>query len=134
MIKDGQLTMGGLIATVILSSRTIAPMSQVASLLSNYQQMKTSLAALNDLMAKDVERPEQKSFLRRPVFNGAIEFKNVTFAYPDETSYALNGVNLKIEPKERVGIVGQVGSGKSTLSKLLLGLYSPAEGLFLWTG
>lgn len=128
MIKDGQLTMGGLIATVILSSRTIAPMSQVASLLSNYQQMKTSLAALNDLMAKDVERPEQKSFLRRPVFNGAIEFKNVTFAYPDETSYALNGVNLKIEPKERVGIVGQVGSGKSTLSKLLLGLYSPAEG------
>jgi len=128
LIRAGDLTMGGLIATVILSSRTIAPMSQVASLLSNYQQMKTSLTALNDLMNKDVERPEQKSFLRRPVFKGAIELKNVSFSYPDETNQALRDINLKIEPKERVGIVGQVGSGKSTLSKLLLGLYEPTEG------
>lgn len=128
MIRAGELTMGGLIATVILSSRTIAPMSQVASLLSNYEQMKTSLSALNDLMAKDVERPEQKSFLRRPVFKGALEFKNVTFNYPDETTPALINVNLKVAPKERIGIVGQVGSGKSTLSKLILGLYEPTEG------
>lgn len=128
LIREGELTMGGLIATVILSSRTISPMSQVASLLSNYQQMKTSLSALNDLMAKDVERPEQKSFLRRPVFKGAIEFKNVNFSYPDETSLALMGVDLKINPGERVGIIGQVGSGKSTFSKLILGLYEPTEG------
>lgn len=128
LIREGDLTMGGLIATVILSSRTIAPMSQVASLLSNYEQMKTSLSALNDLMAKDVERPEQKSFLRRPVFKGAIEFKDVTFHYPDETTPALMNLNLKIAPKERIGIVGQVGSGKSTLSKLILGLYEPTEG------
>jgi ATP-binding cassette subfamily C protein LapB len=128
LIKDGALTMGGLIATVILSSRTIAPMSQVASLLSNYQQMRTSLAGLNDLMDKDVERPEQKNFLSRPVCKGAIEFKEVTFAYPGETSHAVQDVTLKIAPKERVGIIGQVGSGKSTLSKLLLGLYEPLSG------
>ncbi len=120
--------MGGLIATVILSSRTIAPMSQVASLLSNYQQMKTSLSGLNDLMAKDVERPEQKNFLRRPVFKGAVEFKNVSFSYPEETNVVLSGINLKINPNERIGIIGQVGSGKSTFSKLILGLYEPTEG------
>lgn len=128
LIKEGELTMGGLIATVILSSRTIGPMSQVASLLSNYQQMKTSLNGLNDLMAKDVERPEQKSFISRPTFKGSLEFKDVTFCYPDETNQALAGVNLKINPRERVGIVGQVGSGKSTLSKLILGLYEPESG------
>jgi len=128
LIREGDLTMGGLIATVILSSRTIAPMSQVAALLSNYQQMKTSLTALNELMEKDVERPEKKSFLRRPVFKGAIEFKNVTFNYPEETNQVLSGINIKISPKERIGIIGQVGSGKSTLSKLLLGLYEPSEG------
>lgn len=128
LIKEGLLTMGGLIATVILSSRTIAPMSQVASLLSNYQQMKTSLNALNDLMDKDVERPEHKNFLRRPVFKGAIEFKNVSFCYPEETNQALAEVSLRINPGERVGIIGQVGSGKSTFSKLLLGLYEPTEG------
>lgn len=128
LIKQGDLTMGGLIATVILSSRTIAPMSQVASLLSNYQQMKTSLSGLNDLMAKDVERPEQKNFLRRPVFKGAVEFKNVSFSYPEETNVVLSGINLKINPNERIGIIGQVGSGKSTFSKLILGLYEPTEG------
>lgn len=128
LIKEGQLTMGGLIATVILSSRSIAPMSQVASLLSNYQQMKTALNALNDLMGKEVERPENKNFLRRPVFKGALEFKNVTFAYPEETNQALSGINLRIEARERVGIIGQVGSGKSTFSKLVLGLYEPTEG------
>jgi len=128
LIKEGELTMGGLIATVILSSRTIAPMSQVASLLSSYQQMKTSLNGLNELMDKDVERPEKKNFLRRPIFRGSIEFKDVSFCYPDETNKALDGVSIKINPKERVGIIGQVGSGKSTFSKLLLGLYEPTEG------
>lgn len=128
LIREGELTMGGLIATVILSSRTISPMSQVAALLSNYQQMKTSLNALNDLMEKDVERPEKKSFLSRPVFKGSIEFKNVSFSYPDETNSALDGISLRFNPKERVGVIGQVGSGKSTLSKLILGLYEPTEG------
>ncbi|MGD9808993.1 MAG: type I secretion system permease/ATPase [Deferribacterales bacterium] len=128
LIREGELTMGGLIATVILSSRTISPMSQVAALLSNYSQMKTSLTALEDLMQKDVERPEHKNFLSRPVFKGSIEFKNVTFSYPDETTTAVDGVSLKINPKERIGIIGQVGSGKSTLSKLILGLYEPTEG------
>jgi ATP-binding cassette subfamily C protein LapB len=127
-IKEGMITMGALIATVMLSSRTIAPMSQVASLLTNYQQMRTSLAQLNALMEKDVERPEKKGFLRRPLFEGAIEFHDVTFSYPDEPQPALKNISFRINPKERVGIIGAVGSGKSTLSKLILGLYDPEEG------
>jgi len=127
-IKEGMMTMGALIATVMLASRTIAPMSQVASLLSNYQQMKTSLQALDALMQKDVERPEKKGFLRRPTFNGAIEFHDVTFCYPDEPQPAVKNVSFTIKPGERIGIIGAVGSGKSTLSKLILGLYDPDAG------
>lgn len=127
-IKEGMMTMGALIATVMLASRTIAPMSQVASLLSNYQQMKTSLQALDALMQKDVERPEKKGFLRRPTFNGAIEFHDVTFSYPDEPQPAVKNVSFTIKPGERIGIIGAVGSGKSTLSKLILGLYDPDAG------
>lgn len=128
LIKEGELTMGGLIAVNILSSRTIAPMSQVASLLSTFEQTRSSLGTLNELMKRDVERPEKKLFLRRPTFQGNIEFKGINFCYPDETNAALSNVSFKIKAKEKVGIIGQVGSGKSTLSKLLMGFYDPDEG------
>lgn len=128
LIKEGELTMGGLIAINILSGRTIAPMSQVASLLSNLAHTRTSLNTLNELMEKDVERPENKLFLRRPIFQGNIEFKNVSFSYPDETTSAISNISFKINAKEKVGIIGQVGSGKSTISKLLLGFYDSTEG------
>lgn len=128
LIKNGDLTMGGLIASVMLSARTIAPMSQVVSLLTGYEQMKTGLNSLNMLMQKDIERPDGKLFLRRPVFDGSIEFKNITFKYPDETNSALTDVSFKINPNEKVGIIGQVGSGKSTLAKILMGFYEPEEG------
>ncbi len=128
LIKEGSLTMGGLIAVNILATRSIAPMSQAASLLTNYQQMKTGLQSLNDLMAKKEERPEGKRFIRRPTFNGDIEFKDVDFTYPDEQKKALKGINFKIKPGERIGIIGQVGSGKSTISKILIGFFEPENG------
>lgn len=128
LIRDGLLTMGGLIAVNILTTRTIAPMTQAASLLTNYQQMKTALQSLNELMAKEEERPEGKRFIRRPKFEGEIEFKNVDFSYPEEEKKALRDINFKIKAGERVGIIGQVGSGKSTISKLLLGFYDAGNG------
>lgn len=128
LIKTGELSMGGLIAINMLSSRSIAPMSQVVSLLSNFEQMKAGLQSLNELMKKEVERPEDKQFIRRPDFKGEIEFKDVSFCYPDEQKEALSKVSFHIKPGERVGIIGQVGSGKSTLSKILLGFYEPSEG------
>jgi len=128
LIKAGELSMGGLIAINMLSSRSIAPMSQVVSLLSNFEQMKAGLQSLNELMKKDVERPEEKQFIRRPAFKGEIEFKDVSFCYPDEQKEALTTVSFHIKPGERVGIIGQVGSGKSTIAKILMGFYAPAEG------
>ena len=128
LIKNGELTMGGLIAVNILATRSIAPWTQAASLLTNYQQMKTGLQSLNDLMAKAQERPDGKRFIRRPEFKGDIEFKNVDFAYPDEEKKALKNISFKIKAGERVGIIGQVGSGKSTLSNILLGFYEAGSG------
>ncbi len=128
LIKEGELTMGGLIAVNMLATRSIAPMSQATSLLANYQQMKTGLQSLNDLMSKPEERPEGKRFIRRPEFRGDIEFKEVDFAYPGEEKKALKNINFKIRAGERVGIIGQVGSGKSTISKLLIGFYEAGSG------
>lgn len=128
LIKAGELSMGGLIAINLLASRAIAPMSQVVSLLSNFEQMKTGLKSLNELMKKDVERPEKKQFIRRPNFQGDIEFKDVVFAYPDEQKPALINVSFRISPGEKVAIIGPVGSGKSTLSKIIMGFYDVNDG------
>lgn len=134
MIKEMELTMGGLIAAIILSSRVIAPMGQVAALVSNYEQTKTAYNAINDIMSMSVERPEGKKFVRRNVFSGSIEFKNVSFKYPDTTKGALDGVSFKINSKERVGLVGRNGSGKTTIEKIMLGLYTPESGSVLIDG
>lgn len=128
LIREGELTMGGLIAVNILASRSIAPWTQAATLLTNYQQMKIGLQSLNALMAKEEERPAGKRFIRRPDFKGDIEFNAVDFTYPDEEKKALKNVSFKIKAGERVGIIGQVGSGKSTISSILMGFYEVQSG------
>lgn len=128
LIREGELSMGGLIAINMLASRAIAPMSQVVSLLSSLEQTKAGLKSLNEFMKMGVERPEEKQFIRRPEFKGEIEFKDVSFCYPDEQKKALSDVNFRLKPREKVGIIGQVGSGKSTISKLLLGFYKVSKG------
>ena len=134
MIQDTHLTMGGLIAVVMLSSRAIAPMGQVASLAANFEQTKTAYKSLSKIMQMPVERPEGKKFVRRNSFDGKIEFKNVSFTYPDTTKGSLDRINFVIQPGEKVGIIGKNGSGKTTLQKLILGLYSPTEGSVLIDG
>ena len=128
LIKAGELTMGGLIAVNILASRSIAPMAQAVALLVNFGQMKTALQSLDAFMELEIERPDEKKFIRRPKFQGEIEFKGIGFSYPDEEKSALENVSFHFQPGERIGIIGQVGSGKSTIGKLLLGLYEPGEG------
>lgn len=134
LIQDGSLTMGGLIATVMLSQRAIGPMGQFAGLTSSYQQTKTALASLNELMAKEIERPRDKRFIQHPKFEGTIEFNDVTFTYPNETKPAITHLSLKIKAGEKVGIIGRIGSGKSTIEKLILGFYQPDEGSILIDG
>ena len=134
MIQDTHLTMGGLIAAVMLSSRAIAPMGQVASLAANFEQTKTAYQSLSKIMQMPVERPEGKKFVRRNSFEGKIEFKNVSFTYPDTTKGSLDRINFVIQPGEKVGIIGRNGSGKTTLQKIILGVYAPTEGSVLIAG
>jgi ATP-binding cassette subfamily C protein LapB len=134
LIKDKQLTMGGLIAANMLSSRALAPAGQIVGLLMQYQGARTALESLNAIMAKPVERPPGKAFIQRKEFTGAIEFRHVSFAYPNRKDAALSDLSFKIEPGEKVALIGKVGSGKTTIQKLILGLYQPSEGAVLMDG
>ncbi len=131
LIKDLELTMGGLIGIVILSSRTVAPMGQVAALLTNYSDAKSAYETINSIVSQPMERLESQHFMERDEFKGKIEFRNVVFTYPDTEVPALNDVSFVINPGESVGIIGRIGSGKSTIEKLILKLYEPSEGAIL---
>ncbi len=134
MIKEMELTMGGLIAAVILSSRAIAPMGQVVGLAASYEQTKTAYKTVENIMEMPVERPDGKKFVRRESIKGDIEFKNVVFSYPDAQKGALNKVSFSIKAGEKVAIIGKNGSGKTTIEKMILGLYEPLEGSILVDG
>ena len=128
------MTTGALIAASMLTSRAMAPLGQIAGLIIRFHQSWTSLKGLNRLMELPVERPRGKVFIRRPRIEGAIEFRNVTFKYPSAQTAALDGVSFKIQPGERVGILGRIGSGKTTIERLILGLYEPSDGAVLVDG
>ncbi|MEN4053621.1 MULTISPECIES: type I secretion system permease/ATPase [Sulfurimonas] len=131
LIKEFELTMGGLIAIVILTSRTVAPIGQAAALISNYSDAKTAYDTLNEIISREVERPAGKEFVERPKFQGKIEFKDVSFNYPGTEVPALSNVSFVIEAGEKVAIIGRIGSGKSTIAKLILKLYEPTSGKIL---
>lgn len=134
LISNGDLTMGGLIACSQLTSRALAPISQIASLFTQYHTAATSLKSLEGIMEKPVERSKDVNFLSRPAFKGEIEFKNVSFKYPGSDELALNRISFRIRPGEHVGLIGRMGSGKTTINKLILGLYQPTEGAILIDG
>lgn len=134
LIKDFELSMGGLIAVVILTGRTLAPMGQVAALMTNYEDTKTSYQTVNDIISQPSERPAGKKFVQKPDFTGSIEFKEVTFKYPNTDVDVLKDLSFKINPGENVAFIGRIGSGKSTVQKLILGLYEPDSGQILIDG
>lgn len=133
-IIDGSLSVGGLIACTILTGRCLAPMGQVASVLTRYHHSMAAFNAINQIMALPVERPAGKNFLHRPNIDGDIEFKDVTFHYRDQQLPALNKVSFSIKAGERVAIIGRTGSGKTTLQKLVMNYYQPANGSILIGG
>lgn len=133
LIHDGALSQGGLIACTMLTGRALAPLGQLAGLLIQYQGAKTALDSLNELMEKPIERPPESPFVHRPEIRGGIEFRNVTFGYPD-CDPILKNVSFKINPGESVVFLGRVGSGKSTIQKLILDFYEPQEGSVLVDG
>ncbi len=128
MVRDGTLTMGALIAAVIMGGKAIAPIGQMASLITRFHGVRGSLKTLNNIMGSDVDRPDHQNFLHRPDLKGDIEFDRVSFSYPQDARKVLDGASFKIKAGERVGIIGRIGSGKSTLTKIMSGLYDPTDG------
>ncbi len=129
LIQDRQLTTGGLIACSILGSRMLAPLGSVSHLLLQYRGASAALDSLNRLMAHEQERPDGTHYLSRGALQGDIELRNVDFHYPGQTNAALHQVSFHIRAGERVALLGGIGSGKSTVAKLVLGLYQPSAGL-----
>jgi len=129
LIQDRHLTMGGLIAVTMLGGRAIAPLGQAVGMLMQFQNARMSLETLDKLMAQPVERPDASAFIHRPEIQGEIEFRNVSFSYPGQGEAALQNVSLRITPGEHVVVLGRTGSGKTTLQKLMLGLYQPSDGV-----
>ena len=129
LIQQRMLTMGGLIAVTMLGGRAIAPLGQAVGLLMQFQNARMSLETLDKLMAQPVERPDAAAFIHRPDIQGEIEFRKVTFSYPGQGEAALQNISLRIAPGEHVVVIGRTGSGKTTLQKLMLGLYQPTDGV-----
>jgi ATP-binding cassette subfamily C protein LapB len=134
LIGEGRLTMGGLIACTMLTSRAVAPLGQMVGLLMQYHNAKVSLASLETIMTNPVERPDDAAFVHRPDLKGNIEFRDVEFSYPNAAMTALKGFSCKILEGEKIVVIGRIGSGKTTLQKLLLGLYQPTGGAVLIDG
>jgi ATP-binding cassette subfamily C protein LapB len=134
MIFESELSQGALIASVIMSSRAIAPMGQVAALLSTFEHVKMAYFSIDNVMTLPVEHPVDKKFVRRPKFTGNIEFRHVTFNYPSAEVTSLSDINFKIKAGEKIAIIGKTGSGKSTIQKLILSIYDYDEGSILIDG
>jgi ATP-binding cassette, subfamily C, bacterial LapB len=128
LISEGSITMGGMIAAVMLSSRAIAPLVQLSVLSTRYNQAKSAMTLISKIMESPSEQEEGRQYIQHSVLSGLIEFEGVSFNYPESEQASLRNINLVIRPGEKVAIIGRVGAGKTTLEKLLLGLYKPQSG------
>lgn len=133
MIGANALTTGGLLACSILAGRAVAPLTQIANLLSRLISVRTAYRQLNALMNLPHEN-DAATGLAPKAINGGIEFRRVSFVYPDATEKALDSISFTIKPGEKVALLGRVGSGKSTIQRLLTALYAPSEGQILIDG
>ncbi|XNJ88027.1 type I secretion system permease/ATPase [Vibrio cyclitrophicus] len=128
LIAEGELTMGGLIAATMLSGRAIGPLVQLSLLSTRYNQAKSSMTLIEQVMSMPDEQEEGKRYIHRPIIQGHIALDKVTFHYPDSPVASIRDLTLNISPGEKVAIIGRIGSGKTTLERLIMGLYKPTEG------
>jgi ATP-binding cassette subfamily C protein LapB len=128
LIAAGQLSMGGLIASMMLSTRAVGPFAKLGSLLTQFQNAQVAMKSLNALFATPSEYQEEKAFISRDSFAGSYDFKNVSFKYPHADSDSLTQVSFKLAAGEHIAVLGRVGSGKSTIAKLALGLFQATGG------
>lgn len=135
LIQAGTVTMGALIAAVILGGRALAPLSQLASAMSRANGARQAFSSLSSVMREDHDDVQfERSRLSRPHLSGEIELKDVTYKFPGSTEPVLKGLNLKFPAGQSVAILGRMGSGKSTLARLIAGLIEPTEGAVMLDG
>ena len=134
LFSAGKITMGAIIAIVMLSSRSMGPAAQIALLLTRGKQAWQTLSSIEGLFGWEDERKFGGSAAPMVRLDAEIKFENLTFAYPEAGVPALDRLNLTIKPGERIAIIGRVASGKSTLGRILCGLYQPTDGAMLIAG
>jgi ATP-binding cassette subfamily C protein LapB len=132
--SEGRLAMGAIVATVMLASRAGAPLGQIAMTLARFRQATLSLRILDQVMEQPEDRPSTVGFVNREIKEGGFSFQDVSFQYPGTDNPVINKLSLTVAPGERVGIIGRIGSGKTTLGRLLDGLFVPTEGRVLIDG
>ncbi|WP_322746176.1 type I secretion system permease/ATPase, partial [Providencia rustigianii] len=125
---NSRITMGALIASVILSGRALAPLGQIAGLATRFQSARMALAGVRNIFSRPIEREDHKKYIAPTAVQGALKLANVTYQYNKDSQPALNNINLTIQAGEKVAILGKIGGGKSTLLKLLTGLYEQQQG------
>ncbi|WP_087017797.1 type I secretion system permease/ATPase [Thaumasiovibrio subtropicus] len=128
LISEGDLTMGGLIAASMLTAKAIGPLVQLSLLSTRYNQAKSAMTIIDEMMQLPTEQEEDKRYLHRPMIKGKVSFNRVSFKYPNSEHAALRDVSFTVNPGEKVGIIGRIGSGKSTIEHLIMGLYRATEG------
>jgi ATP-binding cassette subfamily C protein LapB len=131
-IYSQQLSMGGLIACTILGSRAIQPFASAVNVILRLNYVLIAYRAINTIMSMSFERSEQQTYFPKKEYQGAITFKDVVFAYGGQENKALNNVSFHIQPGDHVAVIGKIGSGKTTLQKLMLGFYKPESGSILY--
>lgn len=131
---EGRITMGAVIAAMILSGRAMAPTAALAGLFVRGSFAVSTLRSLNALMQLPSDKSLDAARLNAPVERGDFSLKDVSLQYPGAKLPTLNQINLKIGSRERVGLIGQIGAGKTSLTRLLSGLYSTSKGLVLLDG
>jgi len=128
LIGDHELSIGALIASVILTGRALAPAAQIANLAAQYHQSKVGLQSLDEVMKLPVERPLNTDFINRENLEGAVSFHQVDFTYPKGARKSLTQVSFSLKKNEHIALVGRIGSGKTTIEKLIMGFYAPDSG------
>jgi len=134
LIIDGKLSVGALVASNMLAGRVLAPIAGIAAVITRGTQTISALRAIDRVMSLERERAPGRTYVKRRIDEGRITFEKVGFTYPNAPQAALENVSFQISPGERVGIIGRVGSGKTTIGRLLLGFYEPKDGRIMIDG
>ena len=135
LIQDGIITMGAMIAAVILGGRTLSPLSQLASAMSRANGAQQAYRSLSSVMREDQDETDGlRPRLSRPHLSGCVELKNVSYTFPGAKAPIIRNLSLKIPSGQKVALVGRMGSGKSTLGRLMAGLIEPTEGAVMIDG